>query len=175
MKLVIAAALLSLALGIQHHRGLFLWNDINNPFIQNVANDISIEEKHEALKARIDERGGNNVKKWIEDTNPDFKLPEDQRRLQNWADSLGSFGDFGQQFGLGDDTKSLVANQFGEGPKRPEKSGNQYIDTFNDYNSQLGTYTKGAATANDLGQGNPLTNLATTVQPWQEKGQDWGY
>ena len=33
------------------------------------------------------------------------------------------------------DFADQAANQFGNGPKRPKETGNQYIDTFNDYNT----------------------------------------
>ena len=106
--------------------------------------------------------------------------------MQNWADQLGNVGDFsktfGDKIGLGEEHQDSlnqltgkISNQFGDGPKRPEKTGNEAVDTFNDYNQQASTYLKTAKLANESGAGNTWTQLAEKASPYQEQAQEYGY
>ena len=64
---------------------------------------------------------------------------------------------------------------FGTAPPPPKKSGVKAIDTFNDYNQQLGTYADSAALANQFGVASgPLTDVASKAQPYQKKAAQFG-
>ena len=107
---------------------MFGFGNSDRGILENLAEDIFQEEKQDATGMRAN-------------FSLDSMLGSGQDGGSNAADHFGTFANMGNNmFGDGEknqftDFADQAANQFGNGPKRPKETGNQYIDTFNDYNT----------------------------------------
>ena len=124
----------------------------------------------------------NKEKQKINDASNLFGFFGQQKKDEpNTADQLGTFAKMGQQMGIIDKDSTLsqaaegTQKMFGTAPPPPKKTGVKAIDTFNDYNQQLGTYADSAALANQFGVASgPLTDVASKAQPYQKKAAEYG-
>ena len=155
------------------NRHLISFGSPEKSLLSSLADDIYNEEKQDSTGMRAN----------FSMESIDGMFGSDQEGGKNAADHLGTFANMGNNmFGDGESndlTKlaDTASNQFGNGPKRPQQTGNQYIDTFNDYNTRLGDYLSTSDVADQAGMGgaNPLSGLGSTLSPYQQQASEYGY